>query len=198
MRLRPLRRHARDVGVAERRAAALRFAIRAAIHWRRSSSESAPTQSFMRWRGMGAYSRAGGVWAARQGRFAGPRDEPRPGESRIFRDAARFRRFGQRHSSGRPSPRSSASPGKGAAAAGPTATTAPRSGRFVGRVEDFVNNAPDDNGYNATNGCTTLFIYYLFSQLGYSINQIVGAGASTLAGVLQEPDRRQHRSFPSL
>ncbi len=49
--------------------------------------------------------------------------------------------------------------------------------------QDFVNNAPDDNGYDATNGCTTLFIYYLFSQLGYSINQIVAAGSSTLAGV---------------
>ena len=49
--------------------------------------------------------------------------------------------------------------------------------------QDFVNNAPDDNGYDATNGCTTLFIYYLFHQLGFSINQIVSAGAATLAGV---------------
>jgi hypothetical protein len=49
--------------------------------------------------------------------------------------------------------------------------------------QDFVNNAPDDNGYDATNGCTTLFIYYLFHQLGFSINQIVGAGAPTLAEV---------------
>jgi len=49
--------------------------------------------------------------------------------------------------------------------------------------QDFVNNDPDNNGYNATNGCTTLFIYYLFHQLGFTINQIVGAGASTLAGV---------------
>jgi hypothetical protein len=49
--------------------------------------------------------------------------------------------------------------------------------------QDFVNNDPDDNGYDATNGCTTLFIYYLFHQLGFSINQIVGAGASKLAGV---------------
>jgi hypothetical protein len=48
---------------------------------------------------------------------------------------------------------------------------------------DFVNNDPDDNGYDATNGCTTLFIYYLFHQLGFTINQIVAAGASTLAGV---------------
>ncbi len=49
--------------------------------------------------------------------------------------------------------------------------------------QDFVNNDPDDNGDDATNGCTTLFIYYLFHQLGFTINQIVGAGASTLAGV---------------
>jgi hypothetical protein len=49
--------------------------------------------------------------------------------------------------------------------------------------KDYVNIAPDDHGYNATNGCTTLFIYYMFHQLGFSINQIVGAGASTLAGV---------------
>jgi hypothetical protein len=49
--------------------------------------------------------------------------------------------------------------------------------------QDFVNNDPDDNGYDATNGCTTLFIYYLFHQLGFTINQIVAAGASTLAAV---------------
>ncbi|MGC1929283.1 MAG: hypothetical protein WA667_09940 [Candidatus Nitrosopolaris sp.] len=51
--------------------------------------------------------------------------------------------------------------------------------------DDFVNNAPDDNGDDATNGCTTLFIYYLFHQRGFSIKQIVGAGASTLAGVYE-------------
>ncbi|HEY7572410.1 MAG TPA: hypothetical protein VH796_13670, partial [Nitrososphaeraceae archaeon] len=49
--------------------------------------------------------------------------------------------------------------------------------------QDFVNYAPDDFGYNATNGCTTLFINYLFSQLRFSIDRIVGAGAATLAGV---------------
>jgi len=48
---------------------------------------------------------------------------------------------------------------------------------------DFVNNAPDDNGFDAANGCTTLFIYYLFHQLGFSINQIISSGSSTLAGV---------------
>ena len=31
---------------------------------------------------------------------------------------------------------------------------------------DFVNNAPDDNAPDAVNGCTTLFIYLLHSQLG--------------------------------
>lgn len=48
---------------------------------------------------------------------------------------------------------------------------------------DFVNIASDDTAHDATTGCTTLFIYYLCCQLGFTINQIVGAGASTLAGV---------------
>jgi hypothetical protein len=62
--------------------------------------------------------------------------------------------------------------------------------------EDFVNNAPNDNGANATNGCTTLFIYYLFDQLRYSINQIVGAGSSTLAGVYRRLTRHTDDPFP--
>ena len=62
--------------------------------------------------------------------------------------------------------------------------------------QDFVNNAPDDNGYDATNGCTTLFTYYLFSQLGYSINQIVGAGASTLSGVYKNLTGNSADPFP--
>jgi hypothetical protein len=62
--------------------------------------------------------------------------------------------------------------------------------------QDFVNNAPDDNGDDATNGCTTLFIYYLFSQLGHSINQIVAAGASTLAGVYQNLTGDSTNPFP--
>src|SRR5271165_1019948 len=49
---------------------------------------------------------------------------------------------------------------------------------------DFVNNInKTDDGPDAITGCSLLFIYYLFSQLGYTINQIVGAGAPTLAGV---------------
>jgi hypothetical protein len=61
---------------------------------------------------------------------------------------------------------------------------------------DFVNNAPDDNGYDATNGCTTLFIYYLFSQLGHSIDQIVAAGSSTLAAVYKNLTGDSTNPFP--
>ena len=50
---------------------------------------------------------------------------------------------------------------------------------------DFVNNNPDDSGLNATNGCTTLFLYYLNMQLGFPIGQIIGAGSGNLSGVYQ-------------
>jgi len=62
--------------------------------------------------------------------------------------------------------------------------------------DDFVNNDPDDNGYDKTNGCTTLFIYYLFHQLGFSMAQIVGAGASTLAGVYKNLTKDATDPFP--
>lgn len=49
---------------------------------------------------------------------------------------------------------------------------------------DFVNNINrTDDGPDAVTGCSLLFIYYLFSQLGFSINAIVAAGANTLGGV---------------
>jgi hypothetical protein len=49
---------------------------------------------------------------------------------------------------------------------------------------DFVNNINlTDDGPDAITGCATLFIWYLFAQLGFTINQIVAAGASTLGGV---------------
>lgn len=49
---------------------------------------------------------------------------------------------------------------------------------------DWVNNInKTDDGPDAITGCSLLFIYYLFSQLGYTVNQIVAAGAPTLAGV---------------
>ncbi|OAI57519.1 hypothetical protein AYO50_01400 [Acidobacteria bacterium SCGC AG-212-P17] len=48
---------------------------------------------------------------------------------------------------------------------------------------NFVDNNPDDNQPDPTNGCTTCFIYFLHSQLGFTINQIIAAAADTLAGV---------------
>ncbi|WP_353072971.1 hypothetical protein [Tunturiibacter gelidiferens] len=54
-----------------------------------------------------------------------------------------------------------------------------------GARPDFVNNDPDDNRPDIVTGCTTLFIYYLFNQLNFSIQQIINAGASNLAGVYQ-------------
>ena len=40
-----------------------------------------------------------------------------------------------------------------------------------------------DDGPDAITGCSTLFIWYLFAQLGFSINQIVAAASPTLGGV---------------
>jgi hypothetical protein len=49
---------------------------------------------------------------------------------------------------------------------------------------DFVNNINrTDDEPDAVTGCALLFIYYLFSQLGFTINNIIAAGANTLAGV---------------
>ena len=50
---------------------------------------------------------------------------------------------------------------------------------------DFVNNDPDDNKPDVVTGCTTLFLYFLFNQLGFSIPAIINAGASNLAGVFK-------------
>jgi hypothetical protein len=62
--------------------------------------------------------------------------------------------------------------------------------------QDFVNTAPDDHGYNGINGCTTLFIYYLFHQLGYGINQIVAAAGATLTDVYRNLTGDPHDPFP--
>lgn len=49
---------------------------------------------------------------------------------------------------------------------------------------DFVNNINlTDDGPDAITGCSLLFIWYLFAQLGFSVNAIVSAGAPTLGGV---------------
>jgi hypothetical protein len=49
---------------------------------------------------------------------------------------------------------------------------------------DFVNINPDDNKPDATTGCTTLFLYYLFSQLAFTdVVTIINDGGRTLADV---------------
>ncbi len=40
---------------------------------------------------------------------------------------------------------------------------------------DFVNNNPDDNSPDATTGCTTLFVYYLFNQLTFGLAPLINA-----------------------
>jgi hypothetical protein len=62
--------------------------------------------------------------------------------------------------------------------------------------EDFVTIAPDDASQDATNGCTTLFIYYLFGQHGFSPKQIVANGAPTLAGVYKNLTGNTDNPFP--
>jgi Bacterial tandem repeat domain 1 len=62
--------------------------------------------------------------------------------------------------------------------------------------QDFVNTAPDDHGYNAINGCTTLFIYYLFHEIGYGINQIVAAAGATLTAVYRNLTSDPNDPFP--
>ncbi len=70
-------------------------------------------------------------------------------------------------------------------------------GRWLNSArEDFVNAAPDDNKPDAVNGCTTLFVYFLFSQLGYSVTDIIGAGAATLGGVYRNLTGDDTDPFP--
>ena len=46
----------------------------------------------------------------------------------------------------------------------------------------MTRTLPDDNGADPATGCAILFIYYLHTQLGFSIPSIVAAGGATLAG----------------
>lgn len=50
---------------------------------------------------------------------------------------------------------------------------------------NFVDSNPDDNQPDVTTGCTAAFIWFLHSQLGFSIPQIIAAGSGTLGGVFQ-------------
>ena len=56
----------------------------------------------------------------------------------------------------------------------------------AGGRPNFVDNNPDDNQPDVTTGCTTAFIWFLHSQLGFSIPQIVAAGSATLGAVHQK------------
>lgn len=50
--------------------------------------------------------------------------------------------------------------------------------------DDFVNHIDTgDHGIDAKTGCSILFIYYLFTQLGFGITAIIAAAASELSGV---------------
>lgn len=48
---------------------------------------------------------------------------------------------------------------------------------------NYIDTAPDDHAPDVVTSCSTLFLFYLHDQLGYSINQIIAAGADTLADV---------------
>lgn len=48
---------------------------------------------------------------------------------------------------------------------------------------NFIDSSPDDHRPNQVTGCTTLFLYYLSSQLGYDVKRIINAGADSLAQV---------------
>jgi hypothetical protein len=50
---------------------------------------------------------------------------------------------------------------------------------------DFItsNNDASDNNADKVTGCTTLFLYFLHTQLGFGIDEIVASGASTLGKV---------------
>jgi hypothetical protein len=63
---------------------------------------------------------------------------------------------------------------------------------------DFVNStAATDDGPDAVTGCSLLFIYYLFSNLTFSIDAIVGAGAATLGGVYRNLTGVSADPFPA-
>jgi hypothetical protein len=50
---------------------------------------------------------------------------------------------------------------------------------------NYVDSARDDAQPDKFTGCATAFIYYLNSQLGFSVNKIIANSASDLGGVYQ-------------
>jgi hypothetical protein len=63
--------------------------------------------------------------------------------------------------------------------------------------EDYVTKIePKDDGPSAPTGCSLLFIYFLFAQLGFSIEQIVAAGATLPSDVYRNLTSDPANPFP--
>lgn len=65
------------------------------------------------------------------------------------------------------------------------------------RADNVNNISPGDDGPDAATGCALLFIYYLFSQLGFSLGAIVAAGATPLSGVYKNLTGDPGDPFPA-
>src|SRR5215470_4514589 len=62
---------------------------------------------------------------------------------------------------------------------------------------DYVNNVDvADHGIDAKTGCSILFIYYLHTQLGYGIKDIIAAAAAELSGVYKNLTGDPSDPFP--
>jgi hypothetical protein len=62
---------------------------------------------------------------------------------------------------------------------------------------DFVNHVdPADNSNSPKTGCAVLFLWYLFTQLGFNINAIVAAGDPQLGGVYRNLTADTNDPFP--
>ena len=62
---------------------------------------------------------------------------------------------------------------------------------------DYVNHIDvTDHGIDAKTGCAILFIYYLHTQLGYGIKDIIAAAASELSGVYKNLTGNPSDPFP--
>ncbi|MBV9196095.1 MAG: hypothetical protein JO168_18320 [Solirubrobacterales bacterium] len=62
---------------------------------------------------------------------------------------------------------------------------------------DYVNHVDGgENGFKPQVGCAILFIYYLFTQLGFTIDRIVAAGAKSLSGVYRNLTDDRSDPFP--
>ncbi len=63
---------------------------------------------------------------------------------------------------------------------------------------DFVNNVDvGDHGIDAKTGCSILFIYYLHTQLGFGIKDIIAAAAPQLSGVYKNLTGDPANPFPA-